>query len=245
MEEIKPIEDIVKVLKDVIDRNGPEYISDKPFQVYKKLLKSEEVDRRTVAALLHVFVSGLVPFNDKENLSLIIQTECSLNANMAERLSEILSMLYSAENRNEWNNRICEGLSQFLKEELSFNWEGFAVWDAGNGTVDCHYKAKIILKPTDALAPDKELADLLAANPFTSQIVIHELFAKRLERYLDSDFENYCTCDDYYQPVVEDYGCNLESNLEHWCSKNGFEFISCDGDGYDEGYEPKYRRGGW
>ena len=75
--------------------------------------------------------------------------------------------------------------------------------------------------------------------------LIHELFFKRLERYLDSDFEDYCTCDDYYQPVVEDYGCNLKSNLEHWCSKNGFEFISCDGDGYDEGYQPKYRRGGW
>lgn len=111
--------------------------------------------------------------------------------------------------------------------------------------MDWHYEAKIVLKPTDALAADKELADLLAANPFTTPKVIHELFAKRLERYLDSDFEDYCTCEDYYQPVVEEYGCNLTSNLEHWCSKNGFEFILCDGDGYDEGYQPKYRRGGW
>ena len=40
MEELKQIEDIIMVLKDVIDHNGPEYITDKPFQVYKKLLKS-------------------------------------------------------------------------------------------------------------------------------------------------------------------------------------------------------------
>lgn len=245
MEELKQIEDIIMVLKDVIDHNGPEYITDKPFQVYKKLLKSAEVDRRTAAALLQVFVSGLVPCSDKEKLSSMIQTECSLNASMSDRLSAILSMMYSEENRNEWSNRTNEGLFQFLKEDFSCNWEGFAVWDAGNGTVDCHYEAKIVLKPTAALAADKELADLLAANPFTAPKVIHELFFKRLERYLDSDFEDYCTCDDYYQPVVEDYGCNLKSNLEHWCSKNGFEFISCDGDGYDEGYQPKYRRGGW
>ena len=60
MEEFKPIEDIVKVLKVVIDHNGPEYITDKPFQAYKELLKSAEVDRRTAVALLQVFVSGLL-----------------------------------------------------------------------------------------------------------------------------------------------------------------------------------------
>lgn len=86
---------------------------------------------------------------------------------------------------------------------------------------------------------------LLSSNPFTTKEEIYELFAKRLQKYLDKDFKEYCTCDDYYQPVVEDYGSNLESNLEYWGKSKGFEFVSCDGDGSDDGYEPKFRRGIW
>ena len=68
---------------------------------------------------------------------------------------------------------------------------------------------------------------------------------KRLIKYLDYDFEWYCTCEDYYQPYVEDYYCNLKSNLEYWGKSNSFEFISCEGSGYDDGYEPKHRRSRW
>ena len=34
---------------------------------------------------------------------------------------------------------------------------------------------------------------------------IREFYEKKLKEYLDSEFEEYCTCDDYYEPVVEDY----------------------------------------
>ena len=30
-----------------------------------------------------------------------------------------------------------------------------------------------------------------------------------------------------------------------WCKENGFELKECDGDGYDDGYEPKLWNGGW
>ena len=43
MEEIIPIEKIVKVLKGIIDRNGTKYIASKPFQVYEKLLESNDL----------------------------------------------------------------------------------------------------------------------------------------------------------------------------------------------------------
>jgi hypothetical protein len=36
---------------------------------------------------------------------------------------------------------------------------------------------------------------------------------------------------------------NDEYCVKEWSSKNGFDFISCDGDGYDGGYEPNFRRG--
>ena len=133
-------------------------------------------------------------------------------------------------------------MSQFLREELSYEWKGFAVWDAGNGTVDCHYEAKIILKPTESISEDKKLAKLLTKNPFTTKEAIRDHFTKRLKNYLDDDFEEYCTEDDYYQPCVEDFGSNLEYDLQEWSKENGFELVSCEGDGDDGGYEPKFRK---
>ena len=48
--------------------------------------------------------------------------------------------------------------------------------------------------------------------------------------------DRYCTCDDYYQPVVEDF--EIEYYLKEWCKKNGFKIISCKGEGDDSGFEP-------
>lgn len=245
MEDFKPVEDIVKVLKDIINQNGLKYITTKPFEVYEKLLKSGASDQRTATALLSVFVSSLIPFTDEKLLSTFIQTECSFNEKMSDRLSSILRALYSKENRNEWRKRDGEGLTQFLNGEFICDWEGFAVWDEGNGTVNCHYYAHIILKPTDSIADDKDLIALLASNSFATTEEINELFNKRLIKYLDHDFKRYCTCEEYYQPTVEDYCGNLESNLKYWGELNGFDFISCNGSGYDDGYEPKHRIGGW
>ena len=70
---------------------------------------------------------------------------------------------------------------------------------------------------------------------------IREFYEKKLKEYLDSEFEEYCTCDDYYEPVVEDY--HLTYDVEHWCKEHGFEVVSCEGEGRDGGYEPKFRRG--
>ena len=49
--------------------------------------------------------------------------------------------------------------------------------------------------------------------------------------------------DDFYQPVVEDFGINLEYALKQWGEENGLEYVYCEGDGEDEGYEPKFRKG--
>ena len=70
---------------------------------------------------------------------------------------------------------------------------------------------------------------------------IHEYFRKKLCDYLDGEFDDFCTCDDYYQPVVEDF--EAETCVEDWCLDNGFELISCRGKGHDTGYEPYYKKG--
>jgi len=162
---------------------------------------------------------------------------------MADRIALILTSLYSGNHRKEWKAKEKDGLNSFIKEEFICSWNGFAVWDAGNGTVDCHYEAQIKLKPTEMILKDEELAGEIKKNPFITKEAIRDLFSKRLQKYLNSEFEDYCTCEDYYQPVVEDFGSNLIYDLQRWCEENGFEYVSFEGDGDDGGYEPKFRRG--
>ena len=244
MVEIKT-EKIVAELKKLIDRNGPSYLTDEPYKVYLELLHSGATDRKTAASILHLLTSGMMEnvdcSFDAETISVCIRRECSFNKRMADKMALILTSLYSRANIKDWSVKNQEGLRQFMKEDFNCLWKGFAVWDAGNGTVDCHYEANIVLVPTDEILKDKELAKQLKKNPYLTKETIHDLFAKRLRKYLDDDFEYYCTCEDYYEPTVEDYGCNLESNLHIWSKENGFEYISFEGDGYDDGYEPKLR----
>ena len=243
----KSIGGIVEVLKEIVDENSPKYLEDEPYQVYEKLLESGAVDRKTAAALLHLLAGGLLettdPGYDAELLSDSIRKECSINKQMADRLATILYILYSQENKREWSRKEKKGLSQFLKEEFICDWRGFAVWDAGNGTVDCRFEARIIFRPIERISEDKELVKLLAKNSFTTKETICDLFTKRLQEYLDNVFEYYCTEDDYYQPVVEDFGSNLEYDLKQWGEENGFEYISFEGNGDDGGYEPKFSKG--
>ena len=243
----KKIESIVDALKEIIDQNSPKHLTDEPYRVYAELIESGSADRKTAAALLHFLVSGMLDTADLscevEQLSGAIRRECSLNKKMADRLAIILNTLYSQDNKREWRCKDLKGLSQFMKEEFLYKWKGFAVWDEGNGTVDCHYEARIRLKTTETISEDKELVALLARNPFTPKEVIHDLFAKRLQEYLSYEFEEYCTEDDYYPPVVEDFGSNMEYALPEWSKENGFEFVSWEGDGDDGGYEPKFRKG--
>ena len=239
------IENIVAELKELIDRNGPSYLTDEPYKVYLELLDSGAADRKTAASILHLLASGVMasvaPSYDAETVSESIRRECSLNKRMADIMALILTSLYSGANRKEWGGKDRKGLREFLKEDFTCSWQGFAVWDAGNGTVDCHYEASIVLAPTEAIVKDKALAKQLKKNPYMTKEAIHDFFAKRLREYLDGDFEYYCTCEDYYEPVVEDYGANLEYALSKWSKENGFEYVSFEGDGHDDGYDPKFR----
>ncbi len=239
------IENIVVELKGLIDRNGPSYLTDEPYKVYLELLHSGAADRKTAASILHLLTSGImasIDFSyDAEEVSGTIRRECSLNKRMADRLALIMTSLYSSVHKKEWREKDREGLRWFLKEDFTCSWKGFAVWDAGNGTVDCHFEANIVFVPTEKIAEDKELAKQLKRNPYMTKEAIHDLFAKRLRDYLDHEFDYYCTCEDYYQPVVEDFGSNLEYDLPKWSKENGFEYVSFEGDGDDDGYEPKFR----
>ena len=241
----KTTAEIAGKLKEIIDKNGPAYLTEEPYRVYKELVETKSADRKTAAALLCFLVREIaakVDHRDDEiELSKTVQKECGFNKRVSDRLAEIFHCLYSGANRQKWAEKYGEGLRAFLDEEFTYTWKGSAVWDDGDGTVDCIYEANIVLRPTEEATKDDELTRRLKKNPFMEKEEIHKLFGEKLQKYLDYEFEEYCTEDDYYQPVIEDF--ELEYRVTEWSKKNGFEVISCDGDGGDAGYEPKFRRG--
>ena len=84
-------------LKEIIDKNGPNYPTDEPYQVYNELIGSKVANRKTAGAILCYLVSSIANENgahsDLTGLSKIIQKECSFNKKMADQLAEIFLSL--------------------------------------------------------------------------------------------------------------------------------------------------------
>lgn len=234
------MKDTVGKLKELIDKNGLAYLSNEPYRIYEELTGSDSTDAKTAGAIMMVLVRGIDirSHDNPEVLSRHLQSDCCFNKKMADRLAAIFRALYSKDNEERWKAKELEGWKQFLKMNFDVGWTGFSVWQAGNGSVDCHFNAAINLKPTESFRADKKLTDVLRDNPFLTKESIVEYYTKKLSKYLDYEFEEYCTCDDYYQPVVEDF--EVDDRVQYWCNENGFEIVSCEGDGYDDGYEPSF-----
>ena len=238
------VETVISSLKGMIDRNGPHHLTNEPYQVYEELKESGITDGKTAGAILLFLVNGMMDeLNrdiDFDSLCKEIQKKCCFNKKMAEKLSTIFLSLYSIANKEEWKNRKLEGLSQFLKMNFSCIWDGLSIWQTEGGSVDCHYEAEMILRPIDPDCIGKKLSDLLNKNPFMTREAITDFYENDIRNWLDEEFERYCSCEDYYQPVVEDF--EFDYYLAEWCRKNGFEIVSYEGDGHDDGYEPSFTR---
>ena len=231
---------VAEKLKELVDSNGPGYLAENPYDVYRELINSESADKKTAGAVMLLLMTDIMETVDSKQdpatLSKQIQKECCFNKKMSDLLSDIVLQLHSDENEEDWKEKDMAGLEQFRKEKLSVEWEGFATWKVSGGGVDCFYNADIVLKPTAKLVITEELSKALKKNPYMKAEAIGKIYEKKLVAFLDREFEEYCTCDDYYEPVVEDF--ELESYVKDWCKKNGFKIISCEGDGDDSGYEP-------
>ena len=208
---------IVNKLKKIINVNGPHFLGENPYQTYIELIEDGAVDRKTAGAILCFLVNGLSKYLDSNNditeLTKIIQNECGFNEDISASIAAIFVNLYSKENIKKWKSKEKEGLKHFLNDEFTYKWTGFTIWYVNNVSMDCHYQAEIVLSPTQDVIKDNKLAQMLEANPFLKKKAIREYFEEKLKTYLDE--------------------C-----VEEWCKMNGFKFISCDGSGYDDGYEP-------
>lgn len=149
------MENVAEKLKEIIDNNGPEYLSEEPYKVYKTLVEEKAVDKKIAGALLYLLTTGVLgivkPGEEFSSLSKAIQRECSFNKKMADQLAAILLALYSEDNEKAWKNKDLAGLESFRKEKLKVKWEGFATWSVSGGGVDCYYNADIVLVPAKIL----------------------------------------------------------------------------------------------
>ena len=77
------VEAVINSLKGMINRNGPHYLSDKPYQVYEELKESGITDRKTAGAILLFLVNGMMDELDRDidfdSLCKEIQKECCFN----------------------------------------------------------------------------------------------------------------------------------------------------------------------
>lgn len=234
---------LVDKLKELVDKNGPDYLHDRPYETYQALIEADLKVEKMAGAILMALVRGIDKnavnnSTDSKELSELIQDECCFNKRMADQVAVVFLDLYSKDNVDEWKEKEMEGWKQFSGAELHVDWNGDAVWEVSNGYVACHYNAGIDLEPLEGIKPEKELARKLSKNPYMKLEEIQKFYQKSLTDYLDMEFEDYCTCDDYYQPVVEDF--EIEYHLKNWAGKHGFELINYEGDGDDDGYEPSF-----
>ena len=142
----------------------------------------------------------------------------------------------------EKRDRIRRGLDggRISLDQWKCSWDGEAVWDYGTGIVQCFYEAEMVLGKEDTVIHGPEVQKLETEKPgFTAEDVIVAL-QDSLCAELDAQFEFYCTAEDYYQPVVEDF--EAESYAREWAEKRGIKLISFEGEGSDGGFEPKHRR---
>ena len=240
------MEKMLTSLKEIIDREGEEFLTASPFDVYRELEKKKvgSVERRTVLCTL---LAGM-PKKAKECadagvLSGAIQRNCCFRKNVSDRLAEMYVALYSTENQSAWDKKHEQGFRDFCQKSWTFQWEGYATWHTDGGHIDCSASAEYELRVMDQDVFRKQVAERLRSNPFTTAEWMFKHMEQVLNRYLEDDLDEYVDDDDYDPPVMEDYWPYRQEDFEDYCRKLGFEVISFDGDADMDDYEPNHY--GW
>ena len=98
----------------------------------------------------------------------------------------------------------------------------------------------------DTAQPDKNLSLLKWIREQITFIKDNKAGTDEMMENIDLDLEMIqSTMDETSLTITSCMGPDfeLEERVKEWCGKNGFELLGCDGDGDDDGFEPKYRRG--
>lgn len=234
---------LVKAFKSIIDTNGFDYLKNKPYDVYLSLVANKSCSKKVainvLSSLLVEVPSLLLNGRSKsiQKISSVLKENCCLSDAISDELASVYQEVFSDENKKNWEDNKNSGLKAFLEQKLSVVWDGSSTWECDTGFVYCYYNAKIKVAPLKDKLNTSLIDEKLKVNPFFSDEKIAKLYEENLIKYLDHDFNYYCTADDYYQLFIEDY--DLNDSVKEWCEKHGFKIISVKGDGSDSGFVPR------
>lgn len=232
-------------LKEMIEENGLDYLKENPFDIYSLLLDEKVASPLSIRMILLTLLTQVhlkaKELADPNAITRYIQRSCCLNTEMADFLSSIYAEVFSAENQKEWEKRAGMGFADFCRQVWKFSWNGDCEWSCRGGSMNCFCNATATIKIVDTQQVGNELQKMLEKNPFMASDEIFGYYQSMLGDLLDSDFEDYCTADDYYPPVVEDYVENFADFVNNFCKKHGMELIASEYSGNSSDFEPDDR----
>ncbi len=217
----------VSILKNLISQKGYDYIYDNAHSVYKALLK-KGIERRIADVTLYALVSETARDN-KTNIREEVENKLFLNEEMTTVVSDMFSTLYDTKSLSKMKKEEFKGLEEFLKGEWEIKSSGEATWQYRRSTrTDYSYTYKMTIKVVDRALVEKDLKDKLRENPFLKAEDIRSYYENEIDGIICSEFEDYCTCDDYYPPVVEDFPDNIHYEMDKFLPEHGLERIDDD-----------------
>lgn len=238
--------DVVEFLKNYIWQNGFKKLSENPFDVYKAMVKSDKnkhgIDQRKARLVLITLMSKTheMAKNGCSADGLIdhIQSEHCINRKAARELASMYLELFNDENRRSWNDAKEAGFEEFCKEEWTIKWDGRCYWHTKHGgSYPCSAEASLTIAVRDIEKLRSHLSMELKSNPFLSADDIYSILVKQIETDLDSDMEEYCNEDDYYEPYLEEFVGEGTYESENKWKSWGLEIIEFTGSG-DIDFEP-------
>ena len=233
-------EKVIKSFTALIDENGPEYPTKHPMELVKRLAEDcgevPIVGTLYFVALNGIFTDAMHEYATEEALAEDIQRKCSFNKAFAVELAGICMQVYSKQHLAGLKGKCGSSFEELCGlDEWAFSWNGETEWHSGGGYVTCTGEGTASLKVRGRKKLEAAIAKLMPSYEYASVDQLEESISKELRKQLDDQFEEYCTEDDYYEPVAEDF--EFEYYLTDFCKDMGIEVIDTDYDGEISDYE--------
>ncbi len=230
---------IAKFLKEIIDDHGMEYLHKKPYEVYCGLIDkgAAEAYARLVMVTLMAGASVKAVQADANELSEHIQRECFVVKDMADEAADMYKEVFDVKEVAGWEAKKNFGFREFCDKSWELRWSGYGMWETHTVYVNCECSIVAELEVSDRATAKDNLNEILNENPFTSAEEIFKYLYKQLSEILEEDLEDYIMSDDYYPPVMEDYGINCREVLEGCCGERGLRIKSFEYEGITSDFE--------
>ncbi|MBQ0080298.1 MAG: hypothetical protein KBS95_01935 [Alistipes sp.] len=241
---------IASFLKNVIDSNGKDFPWKSPMKVLEMAHNSNLLNDQEAKILCYILLWGEQFWKELEmsvsesstespkNISKLIQDKCKLNATVSKKFGEVFSELFANENQKKWQTMDEAGFKEFCSMKWDMDWQGEYTWYVDNVHIDCDGCAEICFKVKNKTKFRDLVQPLLNENSFVSSEDIFEYVSKKISSLLDDGFEQYCSSDDYYPPVAEDF--DGEYYIEDFVKKFGLDIVSITYEGCTGDYEPNF-----